>query len=64
MHFGVQTAWIQLDGIDLLTKYKQINELAKQKSLVKQIYDLALLSQNMLVGAELTAFVKRTVEGL
>lgn len=33
-----------------------------QKSLVKQVYDLALLSQNMLTGADLTAFVKRTVE--
>ncbi|GAB4037129.1 molecular chaperone HtpG [Spirosoma gilvum] len=35
-----------------------------QKALVKQVYDLALLSQNMLTGAELTAFVKRTVAGL
>ncbi len=32
-----------------------------QKQLVKQLYDLALLSQNMLTGADLTAFVKRTV---
>ena len=35
-----------------------------QKSLVKQVYDLALLSQNMLTGAELTNFVRRTVAGL
>ena len=35
-----------------------------QKSLVKQVYDLALLSQNMLTGAELTAFVRRSVAGL
>ncbi|GAB3884111.1 molecular chaperone HtpG [Spirosoma agri] len=35
-----------------------------QKSLVKQVYDLALLSQNMLTGAELTAFVRRTVATL
>ncbi|GAB4034395.1 molecular chaperone HtpG [Spirosoma jeollabukense] len=35
-----------------------------QKSLVKQVYDLALLSQNMLTGADLTAFVKRTVANL
>ncbi|QMW06113.1 molecular chaperone HtpG [Spirosoma foliorum] len=35
-----------------------------QKLLVKQLYDLALLSQNMLTGAELTAFVRRTVEKL
>ena len=35
-----------------------------QKALVKQTYDLALLAQNMLTGADLTAFVKRTVAGL
>lgn len=35
-----------------------------QKSLVKQVYDLALLAQNMLTGADLTAFVRRTVETL
>ena len=35
-----------------------------QKSLVKQAYDLALLAQNMLTGADLTAFVRRTVAGL
>ena len=35
-----------------------------QKALVKQLYDLALLAQNMLTGADLTAFVKRTVAGL
>ena len=35
-----------------------------QQALAKQLYDLALLAQNMLTGAELTAFVKRTVAGL
>lgn len=35
-----------------------------QKTLIKQLYDLALLSQNMLTGADLTAFVKRSVEQL
>ncbi len=35
-----------------------------QKAMVKQVYDLALLSQNMLTGADLTAFVRRTVAGL
>lgn len=39
-------------------------EADAQKALVKQVYDLALLSQNMLSGADLTAFVKRTVAGL
>jgi molecular chaperone HtpG len=35
-----------------------------QKALIKQVYDLALLAQNMLTGADLTAFVRRTVAGL
>ncbi|MBC8152770.1 MAG: molecular chaperone HtpG [Bacteroidetes bacterium] len=35
-----------------------------QQKLAKQLYDLALLAQNMLTGADLTAFVKRTVAGL
>jgi len=30
--------------------------------LAKQAYDLALLSQNMLTGVELTNFIKRSVE--
>ena len=34
---------------------------AKAK-LAKQAYDLALLSQNMLTGADLTNFIKRSVE--
>ncbi len=34
----------------------------QQKKLAKQAYDLALLSQNMLTGAELTNFIKRSVE--
>jgi molecular chaperone HtpG len=38
-------------------------ETEEQKTkLAKQVYDLALLSQNMLTGADLTAFVKRSVE--
>jgi len=37
---------------------------AQQQTLVKQLYDLALLSQNMLTGAGLTAFVRRSVEQL
>ena len=35
-----------------------------QKSLIKQVYDLALLAQNRLTGADLTAFVRRTVAAL
>jgi molecular chaperone HtpG len=40
---------------------KAENEEQKTR-LAKQTYDLALLSQNMLTGAELTNFIKRSVE--
>jgi molecular chaperone HtpG len=40
---------------------KADNEQDKAK-LVKQAYDLGLLSQNMLSGADLTAFIQRTAE--
>jgi molecular chaperone HtpG len=35
-----------------------------QKSLAKQVYDLALLSQGMLSGSDLTQFIQRTVVSL
>jgi molecular chaperone HtpG len=34
----------------------------QKKTLAKQAYDLALLSQNLLTGAELTSFIRRSVE--
>ena len=34
----------------------------QQIRLAKQAYDLALLSQGMLTGADLTNFVKRSIE--
>lgn len=37
-------------------------EEATQKELISQSYDLALLSQNMLTGKSLTAFIERTNE--
>ena len=37
---------------------------ATQQALAKQTYDLALLAQNMLTGADLPPFVQRTVAGL
>jgi molecular chaperone HtpG len=33
----------------------------KQQQLAKQVYDLALLSQGMLTGSDLTSFIQRTV---
>jgi molecular chaperone HtpG len=35
-----------------------------QKALAKQLYDLALLSQGMLSGNDLTRFIQRTVSTL
>ena len=40
---------------------KAETEEQKQK-LAKQAYDLALLSQSMITGADLTNFIKRSVE--
>ncbi len=41
-----------------------IAEEGQQSMLAKQAFDLALLAQGMLKGAELTAFVERSVQGL
>jgi molecular chaperone HtpG len=38
------------------------NEEAGQDKLVRQLYDLALVSQNLLKGEKLTEFVKRSIE--
>ncbi|GAA4454913.1 molecular chaperone HtpG [Nibrella saemangeumensis] len=48
----------------LSAKVLSAEEGEAQQKLAKQLYDLALLSQNMLTGADLTAFVRRTVETL
>jgi molecular chaperone HtpG len=48
----------------LTAKVLANSDEAQQQTLVKQLYDLALLSQNMLTGAGLTAFVRRSVEQL
>lgn len=40
---------------------KQLEDFGQENKLVKQIVDLALLSNNMLSGEELTKFVKRSV---
>jgi molecular chaperone HtpG len=37
-------------------------EEENQDKLVRQLYDLALISQNLLKGEKLTAFVKRSIE--
>jgi molecular chaperone HtpG len=45
----------------LISKLAELPTEEEQKALAKQISDLALLSQNLLTGADLTAFIKRTI---
>ena len=47
----------------LINKLADLSSEDEQKALAKQISDLALLSQNLLTGSDLTAFIKRTVDG-
>ena len=46
----------------LIQKILKSDAEETQTRLAKQVYDLALLSQNMLSGADLTSFIKRSVE--
>lgn len=47
---------------ELASNILNSNDTANQENLVKQALDLAKLSQNLLKGEELTAFVKRSFE--
>lgn len=46
----------------IVSKILKEKDEAKQAQLAKQAYDLAMLSQNLLTGADLTNFIKRSVE--
>ncbi len=46
----------------LIGKIVAETDASKQEQLTKQATDLALLSQNLLKGEELTKFIKRSVE--
>jgi molecular chaperone HtpG len=46
----------------LISKILSEGDAGKQKDMAKQASDLALLSQNLLKGEELTKFIKRSVE--
>jgi len=48
----------------LINKLLKTEDIDAQKALTKQLYDLGLLSQGMLTGADLTKFVERTVAAL
>ncbi|MBP6385742.1 MAG: molecular chaperone HtpG [Pseudarcicella sp.] len=47
-----------------IQKILKTSDQEEQKTIAKQIYDLAMLSQNMLLGADLTAFIQRTALAL
>jgi len=46
----------------LIGKILRSKKAEKKKQLAKQAYDLAMLSQNMLSGSDLTQFIQRSVE--
>jgi len=46
----------------IVQKILNAGDEEQKAKLAKQAYDLALLSQNMLTGADLTSFIKRSVE--
>jgi molecular chaperone HtpG len=48
----------------LISKLLKTDDATNQKVLTKQLYDLGLLAQGMLIGADLTKFVERTVAAL
>ena len=48
----------------LISKILKTEDPDAQKALTKQLYDLGLLAQGMLTGADLTKFVERTVAAL
>jgi molecular chaperone HtpG len=45
----------------LISKILKAENDEEKEQLAKQAYDLALLSQNLLTGAKLTSFIKRSV---
>ncbi len=46
----------------LINKILSIENTEEQQKVAKQLYDLALLSQNMLSGSSLTSFISRSLE--
>ena len=59
-----ETFKVSLNGNHPLLKKILLADAEQQPKLAKQAYDLALLAQGMLKGADLTAFVNRSVETL
>ena len=46
----------------LQQRNQRLSEIGKENKLVKQVIDLALLSNSMLKGENLTNFIRRSVE--
>ena len=46
----------------LVARILQTEDEEKRKELARQVYELGLLSQNLLSGAQLTGFLKRSVD--
>jgi molecular chaperone HtpG len=59
-----ETFKVSLNGNHPLLKKILLADVEQQPKLAKQAYHLALLAQGMLKGADLTAFVNRSVETL
>jgi len=58
----------EMVAVSINGNHKTIEKILKAKTsktkekMASQLYDLALLSQNMLTGSELTSFVKRSLD--
>ena len=58
----------EMISISINGNHKSIDKILKAKTsktkekIASQVYDLALLSQNMLTGSNLTSFVKRSID--
>ena len=58
----------EMISISINGNHKSIDKILKAKTsktkekIASQVYDLALLSQNMLTGSDLTSFVKRSID--
>lgn len=63
-HFPESYNLIVNSNSELAINILATTETDKQKALINQALDLAKLSQNLLTGAELTAFIQRSFENL
>jgi len=60
--FPIQPTIVVNANHQLITAILQEKQEEQQTKLVKQVYDLGMLSQHMLEGQNLTAFIQRSIE--